>query len=183
MKIEKKMPNDRWPIPVPAEFSKAIGIYLGGPVFIELEEENNRIILTSKEKDSEVNLVPQRLPEITLQREFKEEREYSKTEILEFIKYIIKEENIESELMDVILSKDTLTALKNMPKEKCAHCGAVLQEHEQLRINGKRICGKCKKIEVQKFLFYLERRKLEDEKEKIFGEKTSESRKTKNSIF
>lgn len=162
MKIEKKMPNDRWTVPVPAEYSKAIGIYQGGPVFIELEEQNHRIILTSNEKVSEVNLVPQRPPEITSQRE------YSKEEILEFVKYIIQEENIGSDLMDVILSKDTLTALNNMPKEKCAHCGAILKENEQLRINGKRICSNCKKIEVQKFLFYIERRKLEDEKEKIF---------------
>ena len=169
MKIEKKMPNDRWTVPVPAEYSKAIGIYQGGPVFIELEEQNNRIILTSNEKVSEVNLVPQRPPETTSQREsFKEEKEYSKEEILEFVKYIIQEENIGSDLMDVILSKDTLTALNNMPKEKCAHCGAILKENEQLRINGKRICSNCKKMEVQKFLFYIERRKLEDEKEKIF---------------
>lgn len=162
MKIEKKMPNDRWTVPVPAEYSKAIGIYQGGPVFIELEEQNNRIILTSNEKVSEVNLVPQRPPETTSQRE------YSKEEILEFVKYIIQEENIGSDLMDVILSKDTLTTLSNMPKEKCAHCGAILKENEQLRINGKRICSNCKKMEVQKFLFYIERRKLEDEKEKIF---------------
>ncbi len=168
MKIEKKMPNDRWTVPVPAEYSKAIGIYQGGPVFIELEEQNNRIILTSNEKVSEVNLVPQRPPEITSQREFKEEKEYSKEEILELVKYIIQEENIGSDLMDIILSKDTLIALNNMPKEKCAHCGAILKENEQLRINGKRICSNCKKMEVQKFLFYIERRKLEDEKEKIF---------------
>lgn len=162
MKIEKKMPNDRWTVPVPAEYSKAIGIYQGGPVFIELEEQNNRIILTSNEKVSEVNLVPQRPLETTSQKE------YSKEEILEFVKYIIQEENIGNDLVDVILSKDTLTALNNIPKEKCAHCGAILKENEQLRINGKRICSNCKKIEVQKFLFYIERRKLEDEKEKIF---------------
>ncbi len=148
MIVEKLVPKDRWPIPVPAEFSKSIGLYPGSPVFIELESDNNRIIITSSKSDSKPILEPQ--------------FEYSKEEMLNLIKYAIEKYDLKSDLVDFILSKkEPENQFKRV--EKCAHCGKELQNHEQLKVNGKRICGECKKLEIQKLLLYIERRKVNEE--------------------
>lgn len=151
MIIEKVVPKDRWPIPVPAEFSKSIGLYPGSPVFIELDSESNRIIITSSKSDSKPILSAQ--PETKI--------EYSNEEILNLIKYAIEKYDLKSDLIDFILADKN--KLEEKPKEKCAHCGKELQDHEQLKVNGKRICGECKKLEVQKLLLYIERRKVNEE--------------------
>lgn len=148
MIVEKVVPKDRWPIPVPAEFSKSIGLYPGSPVFIELEPDNNRIIITSSKSDPKPILEPQ--------------FEYSEEEMLDLIKYAIEKYDLKSDLVDFILSKkEPENQFKKV--EKCAHCGKELQDHEQLKVNGKRICGECKKLEVQKLLLYIERRKVNEE--------------------
>lgn len=148
MIVEKVVPKDRWPIPVPAEFSKSIGLYPGSPVFIELDSESNRIIITSSKSDPKPILEPQ--------------FEYSEEEMLDLIKYAIEKYDLKSDLVDFILSKkEPENQFKKV--EKCAHCGKELQDHEQLKVNGKRICGECKKLEVQRLLLYIERRKVNEE--------------------
>ena len=152
--IEKNMLKDKWAIPVPAEYSQSIGLEKGGKVFIDLDKNNNRIIITKDEK----------APEIKIEQP-KEEKIYTPNEISDLIKFIINEDySIKQNILDLLLNRSEKQMVPNVPK--CGHCGRPLKPQEKLMINGKRICHSCKKIEVQKFLLYLERRKLEDEQRK-----------------
>lgn len=146
--IEKSMLKDKWSIPVPAEYSQSIGLEKGGKVYIDLDKANDRIIVTSS---------PSKF----------EEKIYNDKEIIDLIKFIITDNAyIKSKLQATLVNK--LDGNRYVPElqEECGHCGRPLQPHEKLIVNGKRICSNCKKIEVQKFLLYLERRKLNAKKEK-----------------
>lgn len=152
--VEKNMLKDKWSIPVPAEYSQYIGLEKGGKVFIDLDKSSNRIIITKDEKVSEVK-----------QEQPLEEKVYTPNEIADLIKFILNEDySIKQQILDMLLSRAGTQMVSDNPK--CGHCGRPLKPQEKLRINGKRICSNCKKIEVQKFLLYLERRKLDEERRK-----------------
>ena len=152
--IEKNMLKDKWAIPVPAEYSQSIGWEKGRKVFIDLDQKNNRIIITKDKKASEVK-----------QEQPLEEKVYTPNEIADLIKFILNDKySINQQILDMLLSRAGTQMIADNPK--CGHCGKPLKPQEKLRINGKRICSSCKKIEVQKFLLYLERRKLDEERRK-----------------
>ena len=160
--LKKDMPKDRWGVPVPAEYSKIIGLDKGKPVYIDLDKANNRIILTASEKESDVNLVTH--------SDNADLKEYTYEEIADLIINILNEiSEIKSKVINSLEHThtkytdlgDTEITLNKATNVKCAHCGKTLKDNEQLKINGKRICSNCKKVEVQKFLLYLERRKLD----------------------
>ncbi len=152
--IEKNMLKDKWAIPVPAEYSQSIGLEKGGKVFIDLDQKHNRIIITKDINVSEENV------ELT-----PKEKIYTPNEIADLIKFILNEDySIKQQILDMLLSRAGTQTVVNNPK--CGHCGRPLKPQEKLCINGKRICSSCKKIEVQKFLLYLERRKLDEERRK-----------------
>ncbi|MBQ3423264.1 MAG: hypothetical protein IJH34_16760 [Romboutsia sp.] len=83
--LKKDMPKDRWGIPVPAEMSKSIGLDKGKPVYIDLDKSNNRIILTSSENASDVNLVTS--------SDNTDKKEYTDEEIIDLIRMIMNDGN------------------------------------------------------------------------------------------
>lgn len=147
--IEKNMLKDKWAIPVPAEYSQFLGLEKSGKVYIDLDSNNKRIIIQADNKE---------------RKETIEEKDFSEENIIDLVTFILNDNaRIKSKIATMLLNKNNNTHFS--PREaKCGHCGRILKNNEKLRINGKRICSDCKKIEVQKFLLYLERRKLDAER-------------------
>lgn len=180
--LEKSMHKDRWGIPVPAEWSKQIGLEKGEPVYIGLDSYNNRIILTSNKNESVLNLMNQ-----SRQKEDLFDTDY----LIDMISNILENEPeiktkvlgkvnhqhvhyVDNRLPSVKTDKP-VTKRRGRPKgsvsnsnyiEKCYYCHKELDANRNyLRVNGRKICSDCKKIEVQRFLLYLERRRSINGKE------------------
>lgn len=160
MKVIKKIPKDRYTIAVPCEMLKHIGLDKGSEISIELDETNNIIILKNPENDSEDILEPQSdntdiqntQTEDTLKQWHDEITKDSDNRLPDLSK--IPETPIETVEVKIDDAK------KKEPVEQCYYCGRDLENDEQLKVNGHRICRDCKKIEVQKLLLYMERRKI-----------------------
>ena len=160
MKVLKKIPKDRYTIAIPYEMLNHLGLSKGSEISIELDETNNIIILKNPENDSEDILEPQSdnadmqdtQTEDTL-KQWHDEITKDSDSILPDLSKIPETpiETVEIKIED---------AKKKEPVEKCYYCGRDLTSNEQLKINGHRICSDCKKIEVQKLLLYIERRKI-----------------------
>ena len=160
MKVIKKIPKDRYTIAVPCEMLKHIGLDKGSEISIELDETNNIIILKNPENDSEDILEPQ-----------SDNTDIQNTQTEDTLKQWHDEitKDSDNRLPDLSMIPETPIetvevkiddAKKKEPVEQCYYCGRDLTNNEQLKVNGHRICSDCKKIEVQKLLLYMERRKI-----------------------
>lgn len=143
--VEKTMHKDRWPIPVPAEMTKSIGLDLGKKFCAEVVD--NKIIISNPENE--------------------------RIDFNNIIKaQVIKSTTIPAKTinLDVPIAKKKVKKKEN--KEYCYQCNKELSDDENLKVDGHRICKNCKKREVQKFLLYAERRRVlnEEEREKSESE-------------
>lgn len=157
MKILKKIPKDRYTIAIPYEMLNHIGLNKGSEISIELDEVNNIIILKNPENDSEDILEPQSdnadsQTEDTLKQWHDEITKNSNSKLPDLAS--IPKTPIETVEVKLDYAK------RKEPVEQCYYCGRDLENDEQLKVNGHRICRDCKKIEVQKLLLYMERRKI-----------------------
>lgn len=148
--VEKLMPKDRWGIPVPAEWSKSIGLEKGQPVIMGLDTTNNRIIIISSKDTSDLNLI-----------NFGHDNSlFNKNEIIDLLKQTIdSDEDIKQEIISTYSNYKDEEPESISENETCYYCGSKIKpDKKYLKVNGHKLCNKCKKTEIQRFLLYLERR-------------------------
>lgn len=167
----KKIPKDRYNVAIPCDMLKELGLDKGSEIGIELDKTNNVIILRNPENLSEDNVEAEN-EDIDLNNEENDEILSPKLpdtifprleEITQVLTSDNKKNKIEVPKVETVNSKEVITLQKK--EERCYYCNEILKDNEQLKINGHRICSNCKKLEVQKFLLYMERRKLNAQKE------------------